>query len=245
MANGLKSLPSSLPGISCSAESHQHGYCMGCVVITPGMLCRRAECRQAGVVEKPVDVTLVFSPVQAMLAAKAGATFVSPFLGRLDDIGQDGMQIIHDCSTIFHNYNFQTEIFAASIRGPLHVHHVALAGADIATMPPKVLEQMIRHPLTDKGIASFLKDWETVSDAKVVFAEEAGNSEAARAPHGAPCVTYIGPRGAGHYVKMVHNGSLWREDNRILSFEPTIELRHTVAHAIAGARWITHELRHS
>jgi transaldolase len=120
------------------------------------------------------NVTLVFSPVQAMLAAKAGATFVSPFLGRLDDIGQDGMQIIRDCVQIFKNYNFQTEILAASIRGPFHVHQAALAGAHIGTMPPKVLEQMLKHPLTDSGIQSFLNDWKTVPDAETVFKELEG-----------------------------------------------------------------------
>jgi transaldolase len=120
------------------------------------------------------NVTLVFSAVQAMLAAKAGATFVSPFLGRLDDVAEDGMQLIRDCVHIFDNYDFETEILAASIRGPLHVHQAALAGADIATMPPKVLEQMIKHPLTDKGIQSFLTDWATVPDAQTVFEELEG-----------------------------------------------------------------------
>ncbi len=120
------------------------------------------------------NVTLVFSSVQALLAAKAGATFVSPFLGRLDDIGQDGMQLIRDCVEIFNNYGLDTEVLAASIRGPLHVHQAALAGADIATMPPKVLEQMIKHPLTDKGIESFLNDWKSVPDAKTVFEELEG-----------------------------------------------------------------------
>jgi transaldolase len=120
------------------------------------------------------NVTLVFSAVQAMLAAKAGATFVSPFLGRLDDIAQDGMQLVRDCVQIFGNYDYQTEILAASIRGPFHVHQAALAGAHIATMPPKVLEQMIKHPLTDAGIQSFLKDWATVPDSKTVFEELEG-----------------------------------------------------------------------
>lgn len=120
------------------------------------------------------NVTLVFSPVQAMLAAKAGATFVSPFLGRYDDIGSDGMLLVREIVQIFRNYSFTTEILAASIRTPLHVTQAALAGADIATMPPKVLEQMIQHPLTDKGLAQFLKDWETVPDAKTVFEELEG-----------------------------------------------------------------------
>lgn len=120
------------------------------------------------------NVTLVFSPTQALLAAKAGATFVSPFLGRLDDIGQDGMQVVRDCVQIFRNYDLKTEVLAASIRGPLHALQAALAGADIATMPPKVLEQMISHPLTDKGKEQFLKDWETVPDAKTVFEQLEG-----------------------------------------------------------------------
>ncbi len=120
------------------------------------------------------NVTLVFSPAQALLAAKAGATFVSPFLGRYDDIGQDGMQLVRDIVEIFDNYDYETEILAASIRTPLHVVQAAKAGADIGTMPPKVLEQMIQHPLTDKGLASFLKDWESVPDAKTVFEELVG-----------------------------------------------------------------------
>jgi transaldolase len=120
------------------------------------------------------NVTLVFSPAQAMLAAKAGATFVSPFLGRYDDIGQDGMDLVRDIVQIFRNYQFKTEVLAASIRTTLHVVQAAKAGADIGTMPPKVLEQMIQHPLTDKGLAQFLKDWETVPDAKTVFEELEG-----------------------------------------------------------------------
>ena len=120
------------------------------------------------------NVTLVFSPAQALLAAKAGATFVSPFLGRYDDIGQEGMQLVRDIVKIYRNYDFKTEVLAASIRSPLHVVEASLAGADIGTMPPKVLEQMIQHPLTDKGLASFLKDWETVPDAKTVFEELEG-----------------------------------------------------------------------
>ena len=115
------------------------------------------------------NVTLIFSTTQALLAAKAGATFVSPFLGRLDDISQDGMQLIEDLVEIFDNYNFETEILAASIRHPLHVHQAALAGADIATMPTKVLKQLVQHPLTERGIESFLSDWKSVPDANTVF----------------------------------------------------------------------------
>lgn len=120
------------------------------------------------------NVTLVFSPTQALLAAKAGATFVSPFLGRYDDIGAEGMQLVREIVQIFRNYSFTTEVLAASIRTPLHVTQAALAGADIATMPAKVLDQMIQHPLTDKGLAQFLKDWDTVPDAKTVFEELEG-----------------------------------------------------------------------
>jgi len=108
-----------------------------------------------------VNVTLCFSAAQAILAAKAGATFISPFIGRLDDIGETGMTLIHQIVEIYRNYpDFKTEVLAASIRGPLHVVDAALAGADVVTLPPKVLRQLYNHPLTDKGIASFLADWE-------------------------------------------------------------------------------------
>lgn len=110
----------------------------------------------------PVNVTLVFTPNQALLAAKAGASYVSPFIGRLDDVSTDGMEVIRQIVTIFNNYDMTTEVLAASIRHPIHVIQCALAGADIATMPFKVLEQMVRHPLTDKGLEQFLKDWEKV-----------------------------------------------------------------------------------
>ncbi len=115
------------------------------------------------------NVTLVFSVNQALLAAKAGATFVSPFLGRLDDIGQDGMQMVRETVEMFRNYGIITEVLAASIRHPLHVTQAALAGADIATMPFKVLGMLVKHPLTDSGLESFLADWEKVPDAKTVF----------------------------------------------------------------------------
>lgn len=110
-----------------------------------------------------VNVTLIFSANQALLAALAGATYVSPFLGRLDDIGQDGMELIGDIVQIFDNYNIATEIISASIRHPMHVIWAAKAGSHIATIPYKVIEQMISHPLTDIGIQKFLKDWETVN----------------------------------------------------------------------------------
>ncbi len=106
------------------------------------------------------NVTLIFSPAQALLAAKAGASFVSPFVGRLDDVGHVGMELVEQVRTIFDNYDYECEIIAASVRSPLHVIDAALAGADIATVPYKVLEQCLKHPLTDIGIERFLKDWE-------------------------------------------------------------------------------------
>jgi len=108
------------------------------------------------------NVTLVFSATQALLAAKAGATYVSPFVGRLDDISQDGMQLISEIATIFKNYQFKTEIIVASVRHPVHVLQSALIGAHIATCPFKVLEMLFKHPLTDKGIQKFLDDWSKV-----------------------------------------------------------------------------------
>ncbi|HQC70521.1 MAG TPA: fructose-6-phosphate aldolase [Sedimentibacter sp.] len=108
------------------------------------------------------NVTLIFSAGQALLAAKAGATYVSPFVGRLDDIGNDGMNIIKETVEIFKNYNIDTEIIAASIRHPMHVIEAAKLGCHIATIPYKVIMQLTKHPLTDKGIDQFLKDWDTV-----------------------------------------------------------------------------------
>lgn len=108
---------------------------------------------------KMVNVTLCFSANQALLAAKAGATFISPFIGRLDDLNLDGMQLIQDIRHIYDNYSFDTEILAASIRTANHVSECALAGADVATCPPSVLKSLVSHPLTDKGLEGFLKDW--------------------------------------------------------------------------------------
>ena len=108
----------------------------------------------------PVNVTLVFSPNQALLAAKSGAKYVSPFIGRLDDIGQNGMNLIEEIAEIFSNYNFGTEILVASIRHPMHVVDAAKIGADVVTLPPAVLDKMLRHPLTDIGLKNFLADWE-------------------------------------------------------------------------------------
>jgi transaldolase len=107
------------------------------------------------------NVTLIFSANQALLAAKAGANFVSPFIGRIDDTGHFGIELIRDIVTIFGNYNIETECLAASLRSPTHVLECATAGAHIATMPFKVLEAMFKHPLTDRGIEQFLKDWES------------------------------------------------------------------------------------
>ncbi len=105
------------------------------------------------------NVTLCFSAAQAILAAKAGATYVSPFIGRIDDLGQDGMQLISDIVQIYENYDYGTQILAASIRHPMHIVDAALVGADVCTIPFKTLAQLVKHPLTDKGLDSFLSDW--------------------------------------------------------------------------------------
>jgi transaldolase len=114
----------------------------------------------------PVNVTLIFSPTQALLAAKAGAAYVSPFIGRLDDIATSGMGLIEQIVEIYDNYDFSTEVLVASVRGPLHVVEAARLGADICTCPAKVIEQLFSHPLTDSGLARFLKDWEQAQAAK-------------------------------------------------------------------------------
>ncbi|MCB2113733.1 MAG: fructose-6-phosphate aldolase [Parvularculaceae bacterium] len=118
-----------------------------------------AACKALTDVGIKTNVTLCFSANQALLAAKAGATFVSPFIGRLDDIGEDGMQLIRDIRMIYDNYGFRTEILAASIRSPMHMRESALAGADVATAPPTVIRALASHPLTDKGLEAFLADW--------------------------------------------------------------------------------------
>ena len=105
------------------------------------------------------NVTLCFSAAQAILAAKAGATYVSPFIGRLDDIAQDGMQLISDIVQIYDNYDYGTQVLAASIRHPMHIVDAALVGADVCTIPFKTLAQLVKHPLTDKGLDAFLSDW--------------------------------------------------------------------------------------
>ncbi|MDP6013381.1 MAG: fructose-6-phosphate aldolase [Alphaproteobacteria bacterium] len=121
-----------------------------------------------------VNVTLCFTPAQALLAAKVGATFISPFIGRLDDLGQDGMQLIADICDIYAAYpdTVTTEVLVASIRSPLHVVEAAKLGADVATIPPKVLRQLAQHPLTDKGLAAFLADWEKTGES-ILSAEAA------------------------------------------------------------------------
>jgi transaldolase len=112
-----------------------------------------------------VNVTLCFSAGQALLAAKAGATFISPFVGRLDDVGSDGMSLIADIRMIYDNYDFATEILVASVRHPLHVIDAAKLGADVITAPPKIIWQLFNHPLTEAGMASFLKDWEATGQS--------------------------------------------------------------------------------
>jgi len=113
-----------------------------------------------------VNMTLVFSANQGLLAAKAGASFISPFIGRLDDIGQRGMELVEDLVKIRNNYNMKAEVLVGSIRHPQHVLDAAKVGADIATMPPEVMEKMIQHPLTDSGLRRFLDDWERAKKAK-------------------------------------------------------------------------------
>ncbi|ABC83827.1 fructose-6-phosphate aldolase [Anaeromyxobacter dehalogenans] len=112
-----------------------------------------------------VNVTLCFSPVQALLAAKAGATYISPFVGRLDDISQDGMAMVADIVQIYRNYGFKTQVLVASVRHPVHVLEAAKLGADVATIPYSVIEQLAKHPLTDAGLKKFLADWEKVPKA--------------------------------------------------------------------------------
>lgn len=110
------------------------------------------------------NVTLIFSSNQAILAAKSGASYVSPFIGRLDDNGQDGMSVVREITQIFANYKFETEILVASIRHPIHVIEAGKCGADIVTLPPEILQKMFTHPLTDKGLNGFLSDWNKVKD---------------------------------------------------------------------------------
>jgi transaldolase len=108
------------------------------------------------------NVTLCFNSVQALMAAKAGATFISPFVGRLDDICSEGMEVVEEILTIYHNYGFETEVIVASIRNPLHIKYAAMMGADIATIPYSVFKSIVKHPLTDKGLAQFLEDYKKI-----------------------------------------------------------------------------------
>jgi len=117
-----------------------------------------AACRHLTTQKVKVNVTLCFTPVQALLAAKAGATFISPFIGRLDDLGETGLQVIEDIREIYDNYEYRTEILVASIRSPQHVRYAAKIGADVCTVPPKVMGQLLGHPLTDIGLEKFLAD---------------------------------------------------------------------------------------
>jgi transaldolase len=122
-------------------------------------------CRQFRSEGIGVNVTLCFSPAQALLAAKAGASYISPFVGRLDDIAPDGMQLIEQIVQIYTNYSFDTEVLVASVRHPVHVVQAALLGADVVTVPAKVLHQLMHHPLTDKGLDAFLADWAKLPEA--------------------------------------------------------------------------------
>jgi transaldolase len=113
----------------------------------------------------PVNATLVFSPVQALLIAKAGATYCSPFVGRLDDVGHDGMDLIEQIVEIYASYDLPTQVLVASVRHPQHVAQAALLGAEVATIPPQVIPRLVQHPLTDKGLAAFLADWDKLQGA--------------------------------------------------------------------------------
>ncbi|GAB7080571.1 fructose-6-phosphate aldolase [Megalodesulfovibrio paquesii] len=130
------------------------------VIKIPMILDGLAAVRELQAMDIPTNVTLVFTPMQALLAAKAGATYVSPFIGRLDALGQEGMDCIRQIVTIFDNYDIATKVLVASIRHPMHVVEAALTGADVATLPFAVIEQLAKHPLTDKGLETFLKDWD-------------------------------------------------------------------------------------
>jgi transaldolase len=124
-------------------------------------------CKELSSQGKRVNVTLIFSATQAWLAAKAGASYVSPFVGRLDDIGTTGMTLVREIVDIFDNAEYATEVLVASVRSPIHIVEAARMGADVVTVPPAVIEQSFKHPLTDIGLAKFLKDWEQAQTAKV------------------------------------------------------------------------------
>ncbi len=149
------------------------------VVKIPMIMEGLAAIRELKAMDIPVNCTLIFTPMQALLAAKAGAAFVSPFVGRLDDILHTGMDCIADIVTIFDNYALDTEILVASVRNPLHIQDAALLGADVVTVPFKVLERIARHPLTDQGLATFLKDWEKAPGATTKAAKPAAKKPVA------------------------------------------------------------------
>ena len=150
------------------AAIHEH-VVVKCPLIRAGIKATRA-LSDEGI---RVNVTLCFSPTQALLAAKAGAAYISPFVGRLDDISYDGMELIQQIMLIYENYGFATEVLVASIRHPKHILDAALLGADVATIPFKAFDAMFNHPLTDKGLAAFLADWEKARDAVAPIAPEA------------------------------------------------------------------------
>lgn len=141
-------------------EAHELAKLADCIVVKVPLIKEGLKAVKALSSEGiKTNVTLCFSPVQALMAAKAGANYVSPFVGRLDDIGHVGMEIVDQILTIYENYGYETEIIVASIRNPIHVLDAALAGADISTIPYNVMEQLIKHPLTDIGLERFLADW--------------------------------------------------------------------------------------
>ena len=122
-------------------------------------------CQALSEEEIPTNVTLCFSLAQAWMAAKSGATYISPFIGRLDDLGENGMDLIHDIRALYDVHGYETEILAASIRSVEHVEQAALAGAHVATIPPKIFNELLKHPLTDKGLAAFVADWESTGQS--------------------------------------------------------------------------------
>lgn len=132
------------------------------------------------------NMTLCFQPLQALMVAKAGAFLVSPFIGRIDDVAGDGMQLIKEIRAIYDNYGFDTKILAASIRHPLHMTQAALIGADVATVPFSVIQQMMKHPLTDVGLAKFLADWEKTKGAKPQATAAAGSQSSSSSPRKSP-----------------------------------------------------------
>lgn len=141
------------------------GYGENVVVKCPMTADGLKACKKLSSEDIPVNVTLVFSPSQAILAAKSGARYISPFIGRLDDTSQDGMTLIEDIIEILSNYEYEAEVLVASVRHPMHVVDAAKLGADVVTLPPDVLGKMLKHPLTDKGIKVFLEDWKKLESS--------------------------------------------------------------------------------